>query len=314
MVVAVPLLQQLKRDKKSSIKEILRPHVDEWLNEHSSRLDVYTEEDFEFLKRLTVVGTTRDAQVFSPSGATSCQRFQVINKTPSFKRAENINPALIKIFDDGKWRHLKWQMLFWKMGIVDDAETFKSNGPLTYGGSFDLILSLPWIKEKGLSQIILDIKGINASGFNYIKMTGKPKFAHKLQVIIYMYLHGIRRAVIWYENKNTQEICEVVVDYDERLLEIALRRQKTMESYVGNVAFPKEECDVGDSKDSMFRQCPQRLNCPRLPIHFIKENGKVVKTHEPRIEDKDFSKYNKLKLAKTSGKMNERKRRLKGDS
>lgn len=306
-----PLLDHLKRLKKNEGREILLPKVEEWLIEKGYLLDVFTEEDFEFLKQLTVIGTKRDANVFSPSGATSCQRFQIIDKIPELrkKRIERVDPKLRRIFDDGKWRHLRWQMLFFKMGIVHSAEIFEKKGDHKFGGSYDLILELPWIEDKKFRRVILDIKGAHASDFNYIKSNGKPKFAHRLQVTIYMYLTGTRRAIIWYENKNSQDVCEVVVDYDAKLLNKALQRQRRMAKYAKKQAFPKEECSVGDTTDSTFRQCPHRVNCQRLPIHFITRDGEVKKIHEPRIVDIKFKQYNRGQLSEVTGKLAERKRR-----
>lgn len=314
-MVGSPLLEHLKRTKKNAEKQVLLPHVEEWLIENGSRLDVFTEEDFEFLKQLTVIGTKRDASVFSPSGATACQRFQVIDKVPDLrpKRITRIDPKLQRIFDDGKWRHLRWQMLFFKMGIVHSAEIFTKKGDFKFGGSFDLVLELPWENDEKLKRVVLDIKGAHASDFNYIRTNGKPKFAHRLQVTIYMYLTGCRRAIVWYENKNSQDVCEIVVDYDEKLLKKALRRQRMMAKYATVEAFPKEECSVGDTSDNIYRQCPHRLTCPRLPIHFITSDNVIVKTHEPRIIDEEYQRYNIIDLVPVTGKLAERMRRKKGE-
>jgi hypothetical protein len=305
----LPYLEHLKRTKKLEGNALLLPAVEEWLVKNGDKLDSFDAADYNFLQQLIIIGTTRDASVFSPSGASMCQRSQIIDKFPKLRKSKitKIDPKLRQIFDDGKWRHIRWQMLFFKMGIVESAEGFMSKGALKFGGSFDLILNLPWVKNKRKRRVVVDIKGTNAAQFIHIRNTGKALFKHELQVQIYMYLTGCRVAIIWYENKNNQDVCEVVVPYNLKIIRRAIARQKRMSRYVKVGAFPKEECSVGDNSDSMFRQCANRLTCQRLPIHFITKDKTLIKTHGPRIIDKKYSEYDLLPVISVSGRLANRK-------
>lgn len=313
MAGKTPLLDQLKSDKRKT-DDILLPLVEKWLIEHGDGLDKYSEDDWKTLRDLMVRGALRNPKVFSPSGATACRRRQVIDKNKKFKQIPISDPKLRRIFDDGKWRHLRWQMVFYKMGIVESMETFTSLGELDYGGSYDVIVNLKLKLNKKIQRVLIDIKGTNASRFNEIRLTHRPILGNKVQLIIYMYLNDIDIGLLWYENKNTQDICEIVVRRDKffyRILKQYIIRQKYMRKYVKRGAFPKEECDV-DERDTQFRQCSQRNNCRCLPVHLI-QNGELLKIQEPRRinEQKEFVQHNKMKRTKVRGEKGARSIPLK---
>ena len=305
MAIVTPLLDHLKRQKQT--KTILLHKVDEWLIENEQSLDNFTEDDFEVLRKLVVIGTKRDRRVFSPSGATNCSRQQVIDKL-GFKGLDYRNPRTLRILDDGRWRHLRWQMIFWKMGIVTSLEQFAKDGDLEYGGSIDVIVKLRYRGKNIL--LIIDVKGTHASQFNSIKETKQPLIKHVIQLQIYLHLHpDTDFALLWYENKNTNEVAEVIVKRNNRIMHRALRRQRYMQRYVEANAIPKEECVYGDPRDRRFNNCPQRANCGRLPVHLIRE-GEILKIADPRKSSKDppFVSYNQLPLKQLRGSLGERAR------
>lgn len=299
-----PLLDQIRAteiEEKRGHPLILKELVTSWLAANPDSSDKFTEEDFEILKDLIVRGTTRDGNVFSPSGATRCTRLQIIDKHPEFKADPLTDAKLISIFMDGNWRHLKWQMVFHKMGIAESFEIFKKIGPLDYGGSYDVVvwLNLSKItenKEDEKAKVIVDIKGINDRGFHEIYKSRKAKRAHWVQVQIYMMLHNIQFAIVWYENKNTQEIVEILVEADYEFWKKVRRRSKRMRHFLELGGFPAEECDVA-GKSSEFYSCPQRKACQRLPVHVI-ENNQLRKISEPRIKSKKskYEQWNRLPL------------------
>lgn len=301
MAEKTPLLDQLRVGKKQ-VNEILRPVVEEWLVKYGYRLDKYDDSDWAVLKDLITKGARRDRRVFSPSGATLCRRRQVIDKHRDFKPLPNRDPGLIRIFDDGKWRHLRWQMLFFKMGIVESMEQFQTFGKFDYGGSYDVIARLKINGKK--CRVLIDIKGTNAASFNNIKFLNVPTYSHRVQVSIYMHLNNIDFAIIWYENKNTQEICEIVIRKDEvyeKIIKKFTRRQQYMRRYVEMDVFPKEECDV-KIRDNKFASCPQRNNCLCLPVYLI-DDEEIIKVGEPRrqSEQSKFAQRNELPLKKLKG-------------
>ena len=301
---STPLLDELKTGKRKT-KGILLPLVDKWLSENPHRLDQWTKDDWETLKDLVMRGARRDSSVFSPSAATSCQRRQVIDKFSQFPQIPITEPRVLKFFDDGRWRHLRWQMVFYKMGIVESMEIFQSEGKLGYGGSYDVMVKMRLPSKKKTRRVVIDIKGTHASSANNIKFTGTPLYSNRVQLVIYMHLNNVDVGILWYENKNNQDIVEVVVERDKKFYKILkkyLRRQEYMKRYVRDKVFPREECDV-DERGSEYQRCPQRRNCVCLPVHFVQANGEVVKTHEPRRKsaEKRFRRRNTLPLKKLKG-------------
>lgn len=305
--MANTLVQRVISQRKRNESTLLKHLVDKWMVENGDRLFSNTEEDFALLRQLFVRSATRDKTVFSPSGANACARFLVLEKFEEFTPLQRFDSRTQTIFDDGNWRHLRWQMLFHKMGLLEDAEVFKSKGKWRTGGSFDVRLWLRVGTEKKL--VILDIKGANASKWNHVNHTKRAEYNHVLQVHMYMYLHNIDTAIVWYENKNTNEICEIRIKRNPNIIRKALQRQRYMRKYLRARAFPKEECDVGNRKDRKYTWCHQRENCVRLPVHLI-SNGEVFKIAEPRKRSDDpiFKQFNLLPLTTFAGHRGERRR------
>lgn len=292
--------------------QVLKPLVNRWIVEHSETLDKYTDDDIEHMLSLMRKGTVRDRRVFSPSGATACARKQVISKHKEFKEDRTFDVRTIRIFLDGNWRHLKWQMIFFKMGIAESFEEFKSFGPLDYGGSIDLIVRLNMNKVATTKlgkklRVILDVKGAHDNDWAYIRRTRKPHRAHYVQVQIYMMLHNIQYAIIWYENKNTNDVLEVIVEADYEFWDTLRQRQKNMKRFFELDAFPKEECDI-DKNDFVHRSCPQREVCLKLPVHILTKRDEARKIADPRKKDKDFERWNQSPLKPLNGSRGERKR------
>lgn len=296
-----PLLNSVKTSKRE--RTILKTKVEEWLVANEDEIQNLTAEDFEVLRRLIVVGTVRDPRVLSPSGATACARQMTLDKL-KFPKVRANSPQQIGIFLDGSWRHLKWQMVFHKMGIVESMEQFVKWGDLNWGGSIDVIAILNLPVSNRSERFIIDIKGANASRFNHIKATKRPIYSNWVQLQIYLMLHGIDYGLLWYENKNDNEICEILVKASKSFQAKARRRQKYIKKYVEAEAFPREECNPVDPSDSMARYCPQRSNCLRLPVHVIK-NGEVRKIANPRKASKRHQQYDTLPLTKLQGRSGE---------
>jgi len=294
--------------KESAKPSILKSKVFDYLVENADTLDQHSDEDLRFLTALMSRGTERNAEVFSPSGATNCKREQIITKS-GFGKAKITDPHLLNIFEDGKWRHLRWQYIFYRMGILHAVEVFTTLGNGHYGGTPDSIVELvndPYAYLKYLLETLygVEIKGANASVWIEVNRSGKPLNHHMVQAQVYMAINNIGKWIFWYENKNTNEICEIVVDYDPKIAAHYLKRRNYMNKFLRLKGFPKEECNVM-SKERKYTQCPQRRACPRLPVHVVID-GKLTKIGEPRKSDPTFASWNTLPLVKLEGLKGER--------
>jgi len=66
------------------------------------------------------------------------------------------------------------------------------------------------LKYKG-ERLIGEIKTMPNDGFQYKKISRRPKMAHLMQLLMYMKVWKIRKGVIIYENKNSHELLTLPV-------------------------------------------------------------------------------------------------------
>jgi CRISPR/Cas system-associated exonuclease Cas4 (RecB family) len=66
------------------------------------------------------------------------------------------------------------------------------------------------------SRYIIDFKSIKDKRFSFLK---EPDHKYIVQVMIYMWLTGVKKAIIYYEDKSEHSIKEFVVNYDEKMVE-----------------------------------------------------------------------------------------------
>lgn len=154
----------------------------------------------------------------SPSSICGCKR-QAVFKFTGARGRKIIEPETETIFDDGKWRHLRldWQLHDMEAVLGRDVlrvisiEEFVSFEELRIAGSLDAAISI-----YGYPYVI-DFKGINNLGFEWIQRRREPKQAHVRQLISYMRLRRIKRGILWYENKNNGHTLIFMVDFTAKM-------------------------------------------------------------------------------------------------
>jgi PD-(D/E)XK nuclease superfamily protein len=142
----------------------------------------------------------------SPSKLCGCER-QAAFAFLGMPGKQIIDPAQQAIFDDGNWRHYKWDATFLDMQLVLGPRKFKVISieepvelPEFYiAGSLDAVIVI-----KGKLYVV-DFKGINQWGFERVFRDHKPHEAHVLQLITYMKARKVRRGLLLYDDKNTQK-------------------------------------------------------------------------------------------------------------
>jgi len=175
-----------------------------------------------------------------PSEIGYCLRnivMSILNLLPE----DVVEPRIQRIFDNGNsvhTRYLRGYLKFLdcrpldvevekdgKMEWVECVEQRFEDKELWLKGSPDAIIHNP---EDGLDYIF-ELKSIKQEQFN--KLNG-PLIEHIYQAYVYMHMTGIPRALILYENKNTQEIKEFIVTRDEKLMIEVLNKIKSVIKYV----------------------------------------------------------------------------------
>lgn len=190
---------------------------------------------------------------FYPSSVGQCKR-KIAYQMMGYP-GKPINGQSLLVMDNGTYFHHRMEDVFGRMGIMIAPELSLKHEELRISGRSDAIIwnfmldpaeePGPIIQlfepvkdeegntvkdEDGESQLklvyegpnnhvlIAEFKSIKSKGYNeYIPKT-KPKKEHEMQLQLYFFLTGIRRGVVYYENKDTQEQKYFVVDYNESMV------------------------------------------------------------------------------------------------
>jgi len=180
-------------------------------------------------------------RIIRPSEITECTR-AIVCKLLGFSVREVITPRQQRIFDNGNYVHKRYLKSYiphmgWaakvevddngKTKIKDFIEVTAYNEELWLKGTPDAVIIN---KEDGLPYIF-ELKSIKQELFFALE---QPDWGYMAQVHLYMLLTGIPRAIVFYENKNDQDIKEFLVLQDPHIMELLLNKIKEIQTYVLN--------------------------------------------------------------------------------
>lgn len=192
----------------------LRPLIDEYLIIR----DTPTAKGRVQVHEISMVARARPGGRFSPSSVGRCDR-QAILKFLGYKGSRKVNPDKELLFDDGNWRHHKWQALFLDMeAVFGDDEKFKvieiehfvHLDKYHVAGNLDVTLLINGV------LYVIDIKGINRRGFDWINRLDEPKDDAVSQLLTYMKAKGIDNGILLYDCKDTQRTKCFAVGFDSK--------------------------------------------------------------------------------------------------
>ena len=169
----------------------------------------------------------------------------------------SIDAQLQNIFNDGKWRHLRWQGMLLAAGLLVDIEyqlpwpAMKSKGSVD--GVGEVSHSHPYPAWRG-KEFGFELKGISTFQFAKIRDNG-PLDKHLKQVHRYFLSGGFDLFVIVYEDKTTQAFEEFVIEPDQQLLAGSKR-----ELVILNEAIAKKELH-GMLPDCQRARGPEWQDC-----------------------------------------------------
>lgn len=199
-----------------------------------------------------MVETPRDrTRSFSASSAGACERAQVFGFHGG--EAEKPDPQLQSIFNDGKWRHLRWQAMLLQSGILMDIEVPLFWNKMLQRGTMDGLGVVPddhFVEEWRGLEFGFELKGVNAFQYDGLTKSG-PKEEHLNQVARYFLLSGLELFSIVYENKSTQAAHEWVISRHDDGMAARIEAQRDevehLKSYVDEEALPSQlpECALG---------------------------------------------------------------------
>ena len=227
---------------------VVSPLHDEWLAHNAN--PVYSPDALHFMSgEMAKVGRKRKSTV-SASALDSCRRRQEFTYLGWPEMAPS--PKTAQIFHNGSFMHLRWQMAGITAGWLKEAEVpVPAHPTLNIKGTMDGVL---------YEGSILELKSINSNGFAKVSTFGPAK-NHKIQVGTYMYLCGVDKGVIIYEDKNTQEYREFVVTMTPDLEDLVNESAETIWKLITmeELAPPLTDCEA--QIGFRYMTCPYRDRC-----------------------------------------------------
>lgn len=246
----VRILANLVKHMKLEEADPLTPMIDAYLIKRktsSRRLQEVT---------LPIPEKSRPGGRLSPSSIAGCQR-QSMFKFLGVEAVNRIDPDTELIFEDGNWRHHKWQAMFADMQQVLGSKKFRlcsiekpvSIPNLYIAGRYDAL-----IKIRG-KRYVVDFKGINDFGFSYVYREHKPKEEHVKQVLTYCVARGVRRGLLLYDNKNNQQFKVYQVSWDDEIWADVERWCERVLMHLERKTLPgrHHNCSAGTF---LFEKCP----------------------------------------------------------
>lgn len=229
---------------------VITPRLDEWLAQHDGiTLD---EKNAELLKTLTTTQPRDRSKSFSSSSRGKCKRFQVFQYLGAPKQ-QKFNTTLTNLFNDGTWRHLRWQMMLLSANILTDVEVPFNRPELRVRGSLD---GINWLENWGF-----ELKGTNQWGYSGVAKDG-PMHDHLLQIHTYFLgIPELDKFALVYESKNTNEWNEIIVHKDPNVMTAVENEIDELNTAVDDRKLPPmiPECRSGTSKT--FKDCPYSKIC-----------------------------------------------------
>lgn len=202
------------KEQASNPDLILTPHINAWLTTNGE--SEYSPSTVARVADILAAKPRNRSGSFSASSAGYCERRQMYGYlgVPEVQ----ILPVLQSLFNDGKWRHLRWQALLLDAGLLTDIEVavpmpeYNSKGSMDgQGFTGDLPLRDEWKNKK----FGFELKGVHPSPFATLKKNGFPSSKHVKQMQRYMLASGLDLFVYIAEDKASHEWLEFVVEYDE---------------------------------------------------------------------------------------------------
>lgn len=202
-----------------------------------------------------------------PSEMGGCTR-AIVYDILNFPSDDIIEPKLKRIFDNGHAVHERylekyfpklniickvWKTIHGKKKYVDFSEVTIRDEDLWLVGKPDAIIFHPVTGER----YVFELKSINQESFWKLE---EPESSHIYQAHIYMYMTNLTKAILFYEDKNKQNIKEFEVKFDRNIMYTIIQKIRVIQRYVNEYsmtnALPEREYDKKGCKYCPFSTKP----------------------------------------------------------
>jgi len=191
----------------------------------------------------------KDKFHFYITDAGKCPRsvFFKFKKAPEKEK----DPRILRIFEHGNSIHqLVMRAFFGSNDICVIASEIGTPPQELISGRADAIISV------NDELYVVDIKSMNSMIFR--KMTS-PKVENLYQIQLYLHYFGIKKGVLFYMDKDRQEIKEFIVDYNEKLCHDLLNGFKVLKEKIDQNIIPPVLADY--PKNWQCRYCDFKKIC-----------------------------------------------------
>jgi hypothetical protein len=255
--VGAEVAGELKRISKLAIrKHKFTPQLRAWLADHPEGVGVQTPEEAELLLRLLMTpkeGSRSGA--FHPSGLTRCKREQMFSFQGVPTPGHSHGSQLQNIFNDGTWRHVRWQLMLMKIDILHEVEVKVEMPQYRLTGSMDG----QGTGDDG-EEFFFELKGTSRA-LSAFEMEG-PSSEHRIQVNAYLLASGLPEAVMVYENKSNQDWIELSVTPDSESVAFITETLEELNDHVDTGSLPAILPGCRSQHGEQWTKCPYRESCP----------------------------------------------------
>lgn len=192
-----------------------------------------------------------------------CTRQEVLSLLYKQIQKENVNPGLIRIFEEGNAIHEKWQRLFIRAGygVAKTMDRTRYDDEYEVSYTPDIVCRIPEIYD---GAIVGEIKSVNS--FSFHKMKSHPS-GHK-QLQLYMYFlqkqaknnKDYKKGFVLCDSKNDQDFKIYLYDYEPETVAPSIDRMDEVQFY--KEKFLSEGKLVKRCGDCTTSSCKRALDCP----------------------------------------------------
>lgn len=260
----VDLLKRIKAGKQLVITQ----RIEEWLVANPQGVTVQTPELMRVLVDLVQRPPNMNRGGKFHSNRGTCERAQVFTYIGLPER-QRYMPELQNIFNDGTWRHIRWQLMGLMAGVFTHVEVSAQGGKLYTAGNDPV----PYDTSAADSMRL----GLRADAVNFdegfgveIKGTGNLDWVikngispqHLLQCHSYFYTFPeLSRWVYVAEDKRSQKWREIVIERDPRIVREVANELADLNAYVDKKVLPPMLMPCKAKTGENYDQCPYNRIC-----------------------------------------------------
>lgn len=237
-------IKNLKRGEKL----IITPRIDAWLSKNPSM--VLDDELIEVFASIVMKDDNQQRSGrFGSSTRGLCLRQQIFQYCGQPAKRK-VNPVLQNLYNDGNWRHLRWQMMGLAANVFTHVEVPVDVPKYRLKTSIDAVNTT--------EKFIFELKGMSS----WTNSTLEPEIPerHNLQIHSMFVATGYDTCVYVREDKRTQEWRETVVRKDEATFRTVKKELVTLNEHVTERTLPPvlNECWA---KEGAYKTCPYAQEC-----------------------------------------------------